>query len=71
MRIQLGAKTRKAKNRLSQFGSTWVCLEERASVPCLGGDTGMMIEPVTGDESGRRWIRMPIDHDFELLEVTR
>ena len=74
MRIVLGAKTRKAKQRIKQFGNEWVCLREEASVQCFpDSPAGMLIEPFNGTEAvrsgARRWIEMPIDKDFELLEV--
>ena len=68
-KIKLKGLTQKGKNRIKQHGDTWkiiVCFSKSLSLESLN-DTfrlpnGRMIRD-------GRWIDIPEDHDFEIIEV--
>ena len=69
--MKLIPKTRHGKNKIHEAGTDeWQEVRRSDSVICFNGDPGIMIEPVVEDPDfamwKRRWIRTPVDPDFEL-----
>ena len=67
MKIKLTAKTRKGKNRISQFGNIWSVEREAEKVIFSNLRGGwMLIKPENGIQ-GTRWINRFHDKDFKII----
>lgn len=58
----------KGKNRISQWGSTWILLRFENRVSCLGNVSGMLVKslPNDNDNFDLRWICVNSDPNFKI-----
>lgn len=69
MKIKLISKTRKGQNKIDQHGEFWIILKIEKRIACCGGNEGLLIIPINGNENAKRWIAKINDCDFNFQEM--
>jgi len=62
MILKLTAKTHKGKNIITNYGDLW-------HVEHLNFKTNILIKSIKNPKEGLRWIKHPIDPDFEVSKI--